>query len=1023
MTGPSALEMVRVLPRVHRLLWLILCAVCTACAPEAPVERPLLGPLEPGGAYTHELPPGTTHRFPVDLAVGEALRTDVHQLGADVVLELVDPSGELQLSIDSPNGPHGPESLAFLATRAGRHTLKIQGIDSEITGNYRLEVLSLGPATALDQRLASALQAYREGETLRHDPDTRQAAFDAHCWAHDAWLADEPVLAARALRRMAQIHQARGELTAALHTLDRARPTFEALDAGWEVTALWNAMGHLHKQLGDPQRARHYYERSLERSRTVDNLSGVATASNNLAVLMAHLGRHEEALTLYRQTLDTWRTLGKHGFEATALHNIGLALIALGRPADGLVPVEEGLAIHRQTGSPLDVAGSLVGLAWGQFSNGDATHALPHLHEAIAIHRTAGQRLILADALDLLGLVHLELDAPESAREAFEQAVDLRRIAGYRVAEALSLVHLGRAERQLGQLAEARRFQHRALALLEALDHGVGQAMALGELARVADAAGDLHRAADLFERSLRRVETARGRLMGRAFRQSFFASNFSDIHDHVDLLLRLDLQEPGQGHDRRAFAVAERLRARALLDILSTDRGWLRRADPELLRQLRAVHDEIRAKEALRLASTEPSSAETSLEDLLAAERRLDAELRRSAGLDPQRTVLTLETLQAQFLDADTTVLTFHPGEDSTIAWVATRRGLHTHRLGIPKADLDTLGRNLLENLAHSDESLRRAQAEAEATLLSQHLLAPIWPDLQGRRLVVVGGGGLASVPFSVLPIPGTDQPLADRFEVSYLPSISALPFLRRPSALAPEAPRVAVLADPIFDPNDPRLSVAAAPAPATGALAEAQRDFDLEQLRRLEHTATEARAILSRVPENQRLAALAFDATRDLVTSGALTDIQYLHFATHGLLNDQHPSLSGIVLSLYGPDGKPKDGFLRPHDIEFLELSADLVVLSACQTAFGEEIPGEGIVGLAHAFFSAGARRLVVSHWNVDDAATAALMTEFYKALLTDGQNPAAALRQARESIRRQPQWESPYYWAAFSLRGDWQ
>lgn len=146
-------------------------------------------------------------------------------------------------------------------------------------------------------------------------------------------------------------------------------------------------------------------------------------------------------------------------------------------------------------------------------------------------------------------------------------------------------------------------------------------------------------------------------------------------------------------------------------------------------------------------------------------------------------------------------------------------------------------------------------------------------------------------------------------------------------------------------------------------------------------------------------------------------------LHFATHGLLNSQHPELSGIVLSLVDERGRPQDGFLRLHEIYNLKLGADLVVLSACQTALGKEIKGEGLVGLTRGFMYAGAPRVVSSLWNVDDRATAELMKRFYEAMFIQGMPPAAALRAAQTSLRREKGWAAPYYWAGFTLQGEWR
>ena len=159
-------------------------------------------------------------------------------------------------------------------------------------------------------------------------------------------------------------------------------------------------------------------------------------------------------------------------------------------------------------------------------------------------------------------------------------------------------------------------------------------------------------------------------------------------------------------------------------------------------------------------------------------------------------------------------------------------------------------------------------------------------------------------------------------------------------------------------------------------------------------------------------------------MVTSAEFGQYRIIHLATHGLLNSTHPELSGIVLSLVDQHGQPQDGFLRLHEIYNLKLPAELVVLSACQTALGKEVRGEGLVGLTRGFMYAGAPRVVASLWKVDDKATAELMKRFYQAMLGEQRmRPAAALRAAQVEMLKQKEWEDPYYWAAFVLQGEWK
>jgi CHAT domain-containing protein len=190
-----------------------------------------------------------------------------------------------------------------------------------------------------------------------------------------------------------------------------------------------------------------------------------------------------------------------------------------------------------------------------------------------------------------------------------------------------------------------------------------------------------------------------------------------------------------------------------------------------------------------------------------------------------------------------------------------------------------------------------------------------------------------------------------------------------------------------------------------------------------RLPFSRREAESIIAMTPKGTGLKATDFSASRDLALSRELRQYRILHFATHGLLNSERPELSGLVFSLVDQEGKPQDGFLRLHEIYNLQLNADLVVLSACETGLGKEIKGEGLIGLTRGFMYSGAPRVVASLWNVDDFATAELMKLFYQRMLKDGLPAGAALQAAQLEMSGQKRWASPYFWAGFVLHGEWK
>ncbi len=392
----------------------------------------------------------------------------------------------------------------------------------------------------------------------------------------------------------------------------------------------------------------------------------------------------------------------------------------------------------------------------------------------------------------------------------------------------------------------------------------------------------------------------------------------------------------------------------------------------------------------------------------------------------------LSLQEIQQRVVDSDTLLLQYALGEERSFLWLVGPASIESFELPGRRRTED-LARRAHGLLARSHKTGVRQQARLAASALSDAILAPAARRLGKKRLLIVADGALQYVPFAALPVAseeGLRSPLLVQHEVVVLPSASVLARLRSDRVhRRPPRHSLAVIADPVFAREDPRLKVRTVPAVTLAAVRMGDPGIDpgtglgIDRLAPLPWSRREAEAILGFVEPGEHLRALDFAASRDLVLSGRLAPYRILHFATHGLLNAGRPELSGLVLSRVDERGRPRNGFLRLDDIRRLELRADLVVLSACRTALGTEIRGEGLLGLTQAFLQAGAGRVVVSLWNANDAATAELMSRFYRGMLRQELPPAEALRAAQLAMLREPRWEAPYYWAGFALQGEWR
>jgi CHAT domain-containing protein len=375
-----------------------------------------------------------------------------------------------------------------------------------------------------------------------------------------------------------------------------------------------------------------------------------------------------------------------------------------------------------------------------------------------------------------------------------------------------------------------------------------------------------------------------------------------------------------------------------------------------------------------------------------------------------------SLAEIQAELRGDNTILLEYAMGEEKSYVWAVTSDSFSGYELPA-RARIEELTREVYRLLTTrpGEESEPQWSKAAE---LSQNLLGPLAQQLGGKRLLIVADGALQYLPFEVLSEPAAASdpiPLAMKHEVAYLPSVATLIALRREAARPITASKsVFVLADPVFDKGDPRVKM---------VVARSEANASGPTFPRLPSTRREAEAIVSLLPEDARAVATDFAANRALALSGELGHYRIVHIATHSVVNSSHPELSGVVLSMVNEQGQEEDGFLQLHDIYNLKLNAELVVLSACDTGLGKDVRGEGLVGLTRGFMYAGASGVVASLWKVDDAASAELMTHFYKAMFEDDLTPAAALRSAKETMWRQKHWRSPYYWSAFVLQGEYR
>ena len=871
---------------------------------------------------------------------------------------------------------------------------------------------------------------------------------------------------AATLNSLGLVYDSLGEKQKALDFYDQALTLGRAAGARREEATTLNNIGLVYDSLGEKQKALDLYSQALPLWRAVGDRSGEARALNNFGLVYDALGEKQKALDFYAQALSLLRAVGDRRTEATTLNNIGAVYDALGEKRKAIDFHTQALSLGRAVGARDVEARALNNLGVAYDALGEWRNALDFYTQALPLLRAVGDRRTEATALNNIGSAYDALGEKQKALDFYAQAAPLRRAVGDRSGEASTLNNIGVVYVSLGERRKALDFFTQALPLGRAVGDRQMEAVTLGNIAYVMRALGNFDESRSHMEAALKIIESLRAEVVSRELRASYFATAQGYYEFYVDLLMEMRKLEPTKSHDATALQASERARARSLIESLTEARADIRRGiDPALLGHERALSQQLNAKAEIRLkllngphTETQAVAIETEINALTIELQQIQTQIRQTSPryadlTQPQP--LTLAEIQQQVLDADTLLLEYSLGAERGFLWAVTPTAITSYEL--PKREvIETAARNVYDMLTSlkrgapgaTEQRLESPQGEAAkrfstaAMELSRMLLAPAAQQLGKKRLVIVADGALHYLPFGALPDPndlngkaGDWRPLIVEHEIVNLPSASTLAALRREFKGRRPAPKtLAILADPVFTTDDDRFKPrknrttpmpdeAMAGLNGERILQQIAQASDRLKIARLPFTRQEAEQLMALTPAGAGMKALDFEASRATATSDQLSQYRYVHFATHGLADSERPELSTILLSLYDEQGRPQDGFLRAHEVYNLNLPAEMVTLSACETGLGKLTRGEGLVSLTRGFMYAGAARVVVSLWSVSDQGTAELMAKFYRRVLVEGERPAAALRAAQVEMWKDKRWEAPYFWAAFTLQGEWR
>jgi CHAT domain-containing protein/Tfp pilus assembly protein PilF len=868
-----------------------------------------------------------------------------------------------------------------------------------------------------------------------------------------------------------KIYDALGEKQKALEHYEATLPIVREIgDKAGEAKTL-NNIGLINDSRGEKRKALEFYDKALTILREVKDPQAVGITLVNIGLAYDSLGEKQKALSYYARAIPLLHSAGDRKSEAVTLNNLGRVYDSLGDKQRALDYFAQALSILETMGDARLEAITLNNNGYVYDSLDEKKKALGYYQRALPVLRAVGDRFKEAVTINNIGLVYYSLGQLDTALEYLTQSLKLRQSIGDRPGEAVTHGDIGMVYEELGQVKKAIHHYTESLGISMFVEDQTVEASTLRRIALLAVKQGNLSEARAKMEAALTIIETLRTRITAQELRASYFATVHEHFETYIAILMRLHRKEPSKGYDALALKTSERARARSLLEMLIESRADIRQGiTPALLERERLLQERLReASEkqsrffSERRTSEQIAAFRREAENPLADYRQVEAEIRAAS---PRYSALTqpvpldLIEIQQQTLDQNTLLLEYALGKEKSFVWVVTPTSLKSFELP-PRAEIETAARRVYGLLTARNQQIKFETAkDREARIeiadkeyldasarLSRMLLGPVMSELGTKRLLIVGDGILDYIPFAALPIlnketAGNYHPLIVDHEIVTLPSASTLALLRRETSGRSSPPKtLAVIADPVFDKHDERLKPGATKGnPESQRVLEQKmrsanhsstdhRNFreiesaeDDALIQRLPFTRLEADQILSLVSPSESKRAVDFDANRSVVMSPDLGEYRYVHIATHGILDSQYPELSGLLFSLVNRQGVDQDGFLWAHEVFNLHLPVEMVVLSGCRTGLGKEIKGEGLVGLTRGFMYAGAKRVVVSLWDISDEASAELMTNFYKGILVkDRLRPATALRSAQIEIRKNPRWQAPYYWAAFVIQGE--
>ena len=779
------------------------------------------------------------------------------------------------------------------------------------------------------------------------------------------------------------IHHTQGDLSQANNWYGAALDMLPARASAKRVQLL-NNIGGIQFMRGDYQSALTEFEKALTLAQDEGHFHEATMALGNMASVNLAIGEHDQAMVQFLSTLDLERKEGLIEDQIHTLHRIGSLYLDLGELATAEDYLQRSLLMRTSHGLP---GGGTTLIKLGQLRRKQNKP-----EEALVHHRDAYQRFLSTsrtheqfEALIEQGFDYVELKERAEAEAVIEKSYNSYSQVGDKRLQGRFFSLIGAYELLSHNDVAALSAYMEALALhRESLDQ-VGEIQSHLQISQIYEDNGNLIPALSAIEEAESGIEDSRLSVSDPMLRATYTGELMEVYTAKIRILIKLD-------RDSEALEVALKSRTRTLLEAVTepsiSSAHPLRRESAELNRELAAKAEALRFIRSEWPESPEIQNLQQEIDELIT---RLSAfEARLLTGKIGVKTNISASSVQRSLKDGDLLVLHWI-GSHQSWRWHVTNSNVAVTTLPPQTKLADTIGtarREIQRANRYAPEQLR----EIGQLLLGDEIE-------NAKRIFVAPDGVTALVPYNALPS-------VDGSPISAARAITVVPggnLLRRELDSQAEK-RALIVADPVYGGSDSRLN-----------------SDKPSQYPRLTHSALEAAAVADTMESNgyevERLD--GFKANKDIFSRSGYSGAAVIHFATHGVVDSSHPQTSGLMLSMFSEGGQRQSGTLTLSEIYDLDLNAELVVLSACDTAIGRDVAGEGPISLARGFLVGGARQVVASLWPVNDIATKELMKVFYMEW-TKGSSASDALRLAQQALNDTRRWNSARYWGAFILVG---